>query len=213
MKNLRKQKRTPFLFDNRPREKNGFGLAEFLISTVVVMAISAGVFQMLSYVQSTSGYQTEVLGVTENTRVAMSTLGRYILQSGNNPLSAAFNPVTITGTTQVQLCSDLTGSAGGNQGDPDGDILDAEEDVTVRYNQNDGSIELVASDGTVQTLARYISGFNLQYFDSNGNTTGVAADVRLIRVTISGSSNVADPRTGKRFGLTLTSDFTLPNRA
>ncbi len=70
----------------------------------------------------------------ENTRVAMGTLERYIVQAGNNPRSAAFAPVTITSATQVRLCSDLTGSAGGNQGDPDGDILDANEDVTIRYN-------------------------------------------------------------------------------
>jgi Tfp pilus assembly protein PilW len=193
-------------------EESGFALAEFLISTVIILSLSAGIFNMLTDAQSTSGYQTEVLSVMENTRVAMSTLERHIVEAGNNPRGAAFTPVTITDSTQVQLCTDLTGSAGGNQGDPDGDILDADENVTIRYNQNNRSIELVTGDGTVQTVANYISGLSLQYYDSNGNTTTVGANVRKIRVTINGSSTVANPRTRKTFGLTVSSDFTLPNR-
>jgi hypothetical protein len=199
--------------DNRKIHKeSGFGLAEFLMSTLVVVSMSAGIFTILTNMQGNSGYQSEVLSVMENTRVSMSTLGRYIVQAGSNPRSASFTPVTITSSTQVQLCADLTGSSGGNQGDPDGDILDTDENVTIRYNPTACSIELVDGNGTIQTLANYISAFTLNYFDKDGNVTAVGADVRKIRVTISGSSTVANPRTKKRFGLTLTSDFTLPNR-
>jgi len=103
----------------------------------------------------------------------MSTLGRYIVQAGSNPRSASFTPVTITSSTQVQLCTDVTGSSGGSQGDPDGDILDTDENVTIRYNQTACSIELVDGNGTVQTLANYISAFTLNYFDKDGNATTV----------------------------------------
>jgi Tfp pilus assembly protein PilW len=191
--------------------ENGFALTEFLISTVVILILSAGLFNMLTDVQSTSGYQTEVLNVMENTRTAMNVIGRDIMQAGNNPRSAVFAPVTITSSTQVQLCADLTGLAGGSQGDPDGDILDANENITIRHNHDNHSIELVSGDGTVQTLADHISGLTLQYFDASGNATTVAANVRLIRVSISGSSTVANPLTHKTFGLTITGDFTLPN--
>jgi len=212
MKKARRQFIAPLPCDQGTVKESGFALAEFLISTVIVLGLSAGVFTMLTNVLSTSGYQTEVLSVMENTRVAMSTIERYIVQAGNDPRSLGFAPVTITSSTQVQLCSDLTGSAGGNQGDPDRDILDANEDVTIRYNSTGRSIELVARDGTVQTLARYISGFSLAYFDRNGAATTVGADVRTIRITINGTSAVANPRTRKTFGLTLTGVATLPNR-
>jgi hypothetical protein len=196
----------------RTQEESGFGLVEFLMSTLVVMSLSAGIFTILTDMQSNSGYQAEVVSVMENTRVVMSTLGRYIVQAGSNPRAASFTPVTITSSTQVQICADVTGSSGGSQGDPDGDILDTDENVTMRYDQTARSIELVDGNGTIQTLANYISAFTLNYFDKDGNVTTVGADVRKIRVTISGSSTVANPRTKKRFGLTLTSDFTLPNR-
>jgi hypothetical protein len=212
MKRPIKQFNAPLPHEPGIRKESGFGLVEFLMSALVVVTLSAGIFSILTDMQSTSGYQSEVLSVTENTRVAMSTLERLIVQAGNNPSSASFTPVTITGSTQVQLCADLTGSSGGSQGDPDGDILDVDENVTIQYNATARSIELVAGDGTTQTLANYISGFSFQYYDENGNTTTVGADVRKIKVTISGASSVANPRTKKTFGLTLTSDFTLPNR-
>jgi hypothetical protein len=212
MKEAQKQFCTPGSCDQRMRKEGGFGLVEFLISTLVIVSISAGLFTMLTDMQANSGYQTEVLSVTENTRTAMNAIGRYIVQAGSNPRSASFTPVTITGSTQVRLCSDLTGSSGGNQGDADGDIMDADENVTIQYNSTGRSIELVDGSGTVQTLAYYISGFSLHYYDKNGNTTTVGNDVRKINVSISGASTVAHPRTKKTFGLTLTSDFTLPNR-
>jgi Tfp pilus assembly protein PilW len=212
MTNASSQLYAPSPEHGKSHKERGFALTEFLISTVVILILSAGLFNMLTDVQSTSGYQTEVLKVMENTRTAMNVIGRDIMQAGNNPLSAAFSPVTMTSSTQVQLCADLTGLAGGSQGDPDGDILDENENITIRHNQNNRSIELVAGNGTVQTLADHISGFTLQYLDADGNTAAVAADVRLIRVSISGSSTVANPRTRKTFGLTITGDFILPNQ-
>ena len=88
MKKARKQFIAPLPCDQGTVKESGFALAEFLISTVIVLGLSAGVFTMLTNVLSTSGYQTEVLSVMENTRVAMGTLERYIVQAGNNPRSA-----------------------------------------------------------------------------------------------------------------------------
>jgi hypothetical protein len=212
MKKTKMLRKAPPSGSRRTQEESGFGLVEFLMSTLVVMSLSAGIFTILTDMQSNSGYQAEVLSVTENTRVVMTTLGRYIVQAGSNPRSASFTPVTITSSTQVQICADVTGSLGGSQGDPDGDILDTDENVTILYNSTTHSIELVDGNGTVQTLANYISAFTLNYFDKDGNATSAGADVRKISVTVSGSSTVANPRTKKRFGLTLTSDFILPNR-
>ena len=192
--------------------EDGFSLVEFLVGAVVLLVLSAGVFTMLTDAQSTSGYQGEVIEVMENTRLTMSVLGRYIAQAGNNPLAASFNPLTITRSTQVTLRADLTGSAGGNQGDPDGDILDEDEEVTIRFNSGAGSIELVDRNGTVRTLARGISGFSMEYLGADGAATTVETDVRSIRVTVTGLSSAANPRTGKTFGQTVTGVYTLQNQ-
>ena len=192
--------------------EKGFGLAEFIMSALIVLTLSAGIFTILADVESTAGYQPEVLSVMANTRMAMDAVERYISQAGNNPQGAAFTPVTITSSTQVRLCSDLTGSAGGNQGDPDGDILDGDEDVTIQYNSTARSIEKVLADGTVETLATGISAFSLHYFDASGAETAIGANVQRIGVTITGLSTVADPHNRKTFGITLSSNVKLANR-
>ncbi len=189
----------------------GFGLAEFLISTLILLFLSAAVFTLMADMQSSAGYQSEIQSVLTNTRISMETIEHYVFQAGNNPRSAVLTPVTNTSSTEVQFQSDISGSAGTGLGDPDGDIDDPDEDVTVRYNSTARTIELVLHDGSVQTLASYISAFSLEYFDASGAATTVAADIRMIRVTISGASPVANPHTGKTFGISLRSDFKLQN--
>jgi hypothetical protein len=211
MKKARKQSTAPLSCSLWTLE-SGFALAEFIISAAIIMSLSAGIFSMLTDVQSTSSYQTEVLSVMENTRVAMNTMERHIVQAGNNPLNIpGFTPVTATSPRDVRLCSDLTGSAGSDLGDPDGIIDDTDEDISFQYNYEDRSIEIVAG-GATRTLSNYISLLTLEYYDVNGSPTMVGADVRRIRVIITGTSNAANPRTHKVFGLTLTGDFSIPNR-
>ncbi len=196
----------------QPGDETGFGLAEFLIAALIILAISAGLFTMMARVQTSSGYQNEVLSVIANTRMAMELVERYIAQAGNRPAGGSFTPVTIVSSTAVHLCSDLTGSAGGNLGDPDGDVLDADEDVIIQYNSTARSIELVLPDASVQTVATYISGFSLQYYDKDGMVTTDGANVERILVTINGSSQLADPQTRKTFGITLSNNVRVAMR-
>ncbi len=109
MKKTRKQFIAPLPCDQGILKESGFSLVEFLVSMAVILGLSSGVFMMLADVQSNSGYQTEVLSVMENTRVAMSALERYIVQAGNNPMSTSLTPVSTGSATEVRLCSDLTG--------------------------------------------------------------------------------------------------------
>jgi hypothetical protein len=211
MKNERRQSKTFSPSGQENLQESGFALSEFLISTVLILSLSAGIFTMLTDVQSTSGYQTEVLNAMDNSRIAMGTLERFILQAGSNPTTAALTPVTITDDKKVRLCADLTGASG--TGDPDGFITGPNEDVTIQYNRTAKTIEIVTPGAGTQTLARYITNFSMQYFDKDGIATTVGADVRMIRVTVTGSSTLANPKTGRIYGQTVTSDFTLQNRA
>src|SRR5438093_4149004 len=80
------------------RSVSGFSLAEFLLSTVILLLISAAVFRMMAETQRASSYQTEVHAVMDNTRIAMDTLERYIRQAGNNPTGLVFEAVEIVST-------------------------------------------------------------------------------------------------------------------
>jgi type II secretory pathway pseudopilin PulG len=196
------------------RGEAGFSLVEFLISSTILVVLGASVFSAITDIGRTASYQTEVQTVLQNTRVGMDTIARRIKQAGNNPLSAAFEGITIGGAHQVQIRSDLTGSAPGqpNKGDPDGDTNDLDENVTFRYDANGRAIEMVLGDGTVCRIANYISAFSMQYFDATGSATAVGANVRRIRVAISGATTLANPKTGQTYGITLTEDIDVSTR-
>ena len=189
--------------------ESGFTLAEFLTSAFILLVISASAFQELSDTQSSAAYQSEVQAVLDNTRIAMQLIERHIRQAGNDPFGTGMSGITIISDTQLRIRSDITGSAGTSnpdKGDPDGDIADAYEDVTIRYNESTRTLELIPGSSSAQTVA-YISGLSLQYFDENGNATAVDSEVRKIRVSISGSSQKPNPQTHEQFGWQITSEI------
>lgn len=188
----------------------GFGLAEFLVSAVILLVIAASVFSLLAEVQRRSSYQAEVQSVLNNTRIAIQAIGRYLRQSGNDPLGAGFPAITIVSPTELRIQSDLTGSQGpGNpdKGDPDGDTNDSGENVTVRLNSATRSLEIVPEGASAQIVAAYISDLSFRYYGPGGAVAATGEDVRKINVTITGVSPSRDPVTHKNFGIQLSSDF------
>ena len=192
----------------------GFSLAEFLLSTAILLLISAAVFRMMSETQRASSYQTEVHAVMDNTRIAMDTIERYIRQAGNDPTNLGFQGVQIVSTSPptLQLRSNLTGSVNSDQGDPDNDTNDSGEDVTFSYNSSTKSITMTPNGGAAQQIANYISALNFEYFNAAGTAETVGANVRKIRVTVTGSSTLAHPQTGKTYGQVLSSDVQISSR-
>jgi Tfp pilus assembly protein PilW len=198
--------------DTSTGTESGFSLVEFLIAAVILVALGATAFSAMAEMQRTASYQTEVQSVNQNLRIAMDTLSRYVKQAGNNPRAAAFEGITITGATQVRLRADVTGLAGGNLGDSDGDTADLDEDVTIRFNAAQRSIEMVLPNGDTRSIANYVTGFSMQYFDRLGVATGVGADVRRIRITITAGTLVAHPQTHRIYRITEASDVQVATR-
>lgn len=198
----------------KPSEESGFSLTEFLIAALLLLVISAAVFGILNDTQRAAGYQTEVQAVLNNSRIAMQTLERHIRTAGNDPLAGGLTGISIVSSTEVGIQSDLTGSAGPanpDKGDPDGDIDDSGENITIRYNPKTRTLEVVPGGASAQVIANYISGLSLQYFDDTGNETSVGGDVRRISVTLTGASALPDPQTHQIFGVQLSSDIQISN--
>jgi type II secretory pathway pseudopilin PulG len=190
--------------------QSGFVLAEFLVSVLILLLVASSVFALLSEIQRKAGYESEVQAVLNNTRLAMDIVGRYLRQAGNDPLSSGLSGITLAEPSQVGIRSDLTGSASpGNpdKGDPDGDTLDSGEDVVIRHNSTTHSLEIVLGGSSAQVVAGYISDLSFLYYDDEGRPSASGADIRKIRVTISGASLLRNPYTNQKFGIQLISDF------
>lgn len=187
--------------------EQGFSLVELLIAALVTLVLAASVFGLMNRLQRTAGYQPEVQGVLAIAMTGMETVERILLQAGNDPLQAGFPALVIAGPAEVRVRADLTGSARGapDQGDPDGDTDDSGEDVTIRYNVNTRSLEIIPQGGVPQPVVTGLLGFAMQYFDGAGTETAAGDDVRAVRITLAGASPVADPQTGRPFSLQLSS--------
>jgi type II secretory pathway pseudopilin PulG len=192
------------------REKNheaGFTLVELLICTFVLLLVTSAAFGILSEIQRTVSYQTEIQSVLNNTRIAMQAIERYIRQAGNDPCAGGIQGITIVSATEVQIRSDLAGSAANpDKGDPDGDSDDSGENVTIRFNGVSHSIEIIPSGGPPQIFAGYISDLIFQYYDESGAITNDNNKVRKISFAISGTSMLPNPQTGQYFGIRLCSE-------
>lgn len=201
---------------DRKREhgEGGFSIVEFLLSTLLLVVISASIFQVMASTQESASYQNQVQTALQNSRTAMEFVERCIRQAGNNPRKAVFQAVEITDATQVRLRSDLTGAAAGNpnMGDPDGDVLDTGEDVIIRYVSAGRRIEFQPNGQQAQTIADNITAFSLQYFDATGNVTTVGANVRKIRISVTASTTIPDPRTRRPFSVGTTADVQIVPR-
>ena len=219
-------------FGSRTKQEAGFTMVEFVISAVILLLISAALFTILAETQRSSSYQTEVQAVMDNTRIAMDTVEGYVRQAGNDPCRAAgfvgIGDGGVMTATSVRLRSDLTGSARcatpgctcletdstlRDKGDPDGRTDAAGEDVTISYDSATSTVNITPQGAAaVQPIANYISAFTLQYFDQNGIATAVGANVLKIKITMTGTTTLANPQTKKTFGQTVTSDVQIATR-
>jgi hypothetical protein len=193
----------------------GFGLVEFLMSSLILLLLSAAVYEVLARVQRAASYQDEIQGVLESARFALESVARVIGQAGNDPRGAGFPALVIVSATEARVRSDLTGSAAPgfpDKGDPDGDCMDSGEDVTIRYSAAMRALEMASGGGGAQTTAANIASFRMQYFDCLGAVTANGNDVCKVLVVIQAVSPIADPQTKTPFGLELSREILLPMR-
>jgi prepilin-type N-terminal cleavage/methylation domain-containing protein len=193
--------------------ESGFTLTEFLISSLILLVLSAALYRMVADVQRSAAVQAESQSVVNDAQIAFQAIERCIRQAGNNPLGLQDMGIRIISPTEMQIKSDLTGSLGpGNpdKGDPDGDVDDSNENVRIRFNRATHSIEIVPEGGSAQIIAGNISDLLLQYYDANGGETNLESNVREIKITIKATNFSVNPQAHQKFGMEIISRVRTP---
>ncbi len=171
--------------------KNGFSLLEFLVVAAILAVIAGGLLTVLHQGQVTFQSEDEKTVATEQARIAMDLVVRYMRQAGNDPerylelnnLDAlAFN----SSDKQLRARSDITGSvpsATGNPmestGDPDGTLDSIHEDVKFQFTA--GRLRMDVGYGW-ETIVDDVSDFGVTFYDKFGNP-GAPANLAL-RATV-----------------------------
>jgi len=201
---------------------HGFSLVEVVISSSVLLLVTATIFSLLSQSQSSYQSQQYMLQVTQQARTAVDQVCTYLRQAGNDPEEYLKNnnipPIEILGSNYILINSDITGSVPAASGDPleatrdsDGTLDNLYERVEVRYDPIEKNLYLDIGYGA-DVLADNLS-FNLTFFDSNGNETGVENEIARVRVEVVAETENADPQTAKVQSITLQSEVMLRSRS
>jgi hypothetical protein len=194
---------------------SGFILAEFLIASALSLVVLTSIYGVLSEIQRWTSYQREVQDVIFNALSAQETIERILRQAGNNPRGIPMTGILIAGLDNMHVQSDVTGSLGPgapDKGDPDGDVSDSGEDITIRHNLSARTLELVSGGGSVQPFANYIMAFSLQFYDAAGAVTDIGDEISSISLDITAATTLLHPLTRRAFGIRLSSAVQIANR-
>jgi hypothetical protein len=193
-------------------DEQGFGMAEMLIASALLVLIGGAALGLLGQVEQIASSQTDLQSVLQSGLVSLDLLGRILRQSGNDPCNAGIRGLSSAAANETRVCSDVTGSAAPgdpDKGDPDGDTDDSYEDVVIRYDQSADTVQLVTVGGGVQTVAENISALALEFFDPSGTPVGPGPDASRARITLTSTSRTVSPRTRRPFSLRISSEVQL----
>lgn len=181
-----------------------------LAISLILMGIAVKIFLVQQRAYNVQGQLSEM---RQNIRAATDMIVRETKMAGYDAASSGgFEGIgNNSSATSIQILADLDGTD---------TTTGTNEDITYKYyGDPDFQIKRKGSTGgNFQPLAENIQSFTLSYFDANGVDIGTStpADIRQIKITITGRTAKVDPDlkrvdgVGYRYG-TLTTFVTPEN--
>jgi type IV pilus assembly protein PilW len=169
----------------------GFSLVELMVAMALGLLVLGAVFSVFILQNQTFSNQEELVAMQQNVRAGMDLMSREIGLAGYDPTgmnsdtNTSNNFVgTPVSTTQLQIRADL--NANGS--------IDATSQENIIYAYDSANNWITRNIGSgAQTFVLNVQAFTFQYLDASGNVTATAANVRQIRITITGRTAKADP--------------------
>jgi len=153
----------------------GFTFASVLMALTISGMVVGGLMYLFMLKTRLSEAQDTVRDMLQNTRLAIEVISRELRMAGYNPTGASFDGVAYA-PTQLHIRADLNG---------DGTTEGPDEDI--RYTYEAAKHQIIRTDRAGQEpLAENIQAFTLGYLDKDGHPTVVSANVRQVRLTVTG---------------------------
>lgn len=185
---------------------DGFTITELLIAIAIMGVIIGAMFSFSIAQRKYLSLQEQISEMAQNTRAAMDMITGELAMAGYNPSGAAAFAGIPYNASQLQIYADLNG---------DSDRTDPNENIIYTFDLTNKRI-LRNTGGGNQPLSENIQNLVFEYLNDQGNPTTVTADVRQIRLTITGRTGKPDPLYAMNSGFrtyTLTSLITPRNLA
>ena len=203
-------RKTPAVRD----DARGFTLIEMMIAMAIGLVVLGAAYSVFTIQYKTFGNQEEIVAMQQSVRAGMDMMAREIRMARYDPTGVNSDantgndfPGVIVDGTQLEIRADLNGD-GAIDGTSEENIIYAFDSANNRITRNIGS--------GAQPFVENVDSFSFDYLDSAGASTLNAADVRAIRITITGRTAKPDPAYSTNGGYrtyTLTSVVTARNLA
>jgi type IV pilus assembly protein PilW len=158
---------------------------------VVGLVVLGGMYNVFISQNKTFGNQEEIVAMQQSVRAGMDMIEREVRLAGYDPLRVNsdantannFSGVTVSGT-QLQIQADLSGNG----------VIDttSQENIVYAYDSTSKQITRNAGNGA-QPFVENVQAFTFEYLDGNGSVTATSANIRRIRITITGRTTKPDP--------------------
>ena len=203
-----------------PREKpgvghdaRGFTLIEMMIAMAIGLVVLGAMYSVFTIQYKTFGNQEEIVAMQQSVRAGMDMMIREIRMAGYDPSGVNSDTNTdndfvgvVVDATRLEIRADLDGN---------GAIGGSNENIVYVFDSANNQITRNTSGGD-QPFVENVKDFKFDYLDENGADPPTAADVRRIRITITGRTAKPDPAYSTNDGYrtyTLKSVVTVRNLA
>lgn len=176
--------------------EGGFTLIEMLVAMGVGMVMLAAVSSVFTLQNKTFSSQEDLVELQQNVRAAMDIMSSEIGMAGYDltrvndtvpPSANNFVGVATMNASQIRIQADLDGSGAINAA--------SQENIIYSFDASDTANKKIRRDvgGGAQPFMEHAENLAFAYLDGNGAVTATPANVRRIRITITGRTTKTDP--------------------
>ena len=184
------------------KTNQGFTLVELLVAMVMGLLVLGAVLSIFVNQNRTHAIQQEVAYAQQNVRAAMGLMVWDIRNAGHNPDNGSFEAIgAATNSTSIQVRADYSNPA-------DGDVVDADEDITYTVNASDQLTRDDANDADPpQPIVDFVENLQFSYGFADGDTgipndadtddTNDCEDIRVVMIQLGIRTENPDPDSGQ----------------
>ena len=165
----------------------GFSLVELLIAMAVGLVVLAAMYSVFTIQNKTFANQENFVEMQQSVRAGMDMMAREIGMAGYDPAGVTFDGVTVD-ANKLEIRADLNGN--GAIAGQENIVYAFVDEPDYRITRNIGICPSCSGD---YPFVENVDSFTFEYLKGDGTTATSSADVRQIRITITGRTAKPDP--------------------
>jgi len=161
--------------------RNRFIFIELFIALIASMMMLGAMARSFSMVRNSGVSTGDVIDMRRALPVGMQIILNDLLAAGYNPTGVDGVGILLAGENAIRITADRNG---------DGDLLDADEDVTYAFYPFKHQINRIRkATESARPFARNVQMLSFAYYDGHNNKTTQPANIRKIKVQLKTGSH------------------------